>query len=217
MPLILKLNGKTSIPSQENALSTHTSFVDDAVVIGAAAVGYTLYYGSPRQDEDIMQLANVRKECEKYGLPLIVWAYPRGIAMDKKGGAKTSYALESAARMAVEMGATIVKSNIPSPMMEGDLENALIPQEFRDFERSLKGMSEREQKLIRCQRVVQACAGIPVLFSGGGKKSEQEVVENTKICNQAGALGLIYGRNMWKRPKGEALPLAKKLRSIIDA
>ena len=61
IPLILKVNGKTSIPSQENALSVHTSFVDDAEKLGASAVGYTLFYGSPRQDEDLPQLANVRR------------------------------------------------------------------------------------------------------------------------------------------------------------
>ena len=65
--------------------------------MGAVAVGYTMYYGSPRQTEDLPQLAAVRKECDKYGMPLIVWAYPRGAAMNEKGGAGTSYALESAA------------------------------------------------------------------------------------------------------------------------
>src|SRR3989338_10254648 len=42
VPLLLKLNGKTSIPSQANALSVPTSFVEDAVRMGAVAVGYTM-------------------------------------------------------------------------------------------------------------------------------------------------------------------------------
>ena len=76
IPLILKLNGKTSFPSQANALSVHTSWVEDAVKIGAAGVGYTMYYGSPAQNLDLPQLARVRSDCEEAGLPLIVWAYP---------------------------------------------------------------------------------------------------------------------------------------------
>lgn len=217
IPLILKVNGKTSIPSQDHPLSALTSFVDDAVEIGAIAVGYTLYYGSDRQDEDLPQLAMVRSECEQAGLPLIVWAYPRGAAMEAKGGTKTSYALESATRLAVEMGATIVKSNIPSPMDEKDLENELIPKEFRDLEKELMKLPEIEQKKIRTRRVVEAAAGVPVLFSGGGKKDKDEVVENTKIATEAGALGLIYGRNMWKREKDEAVELSKELREIIES
>jgi len=85
IPLILKISGKTSIPPANKPLSLHTSFVADAVDIGAAGVGYTMYYGSLRQDEDLPQLARIRRECEQAGLPLIVWAYPRGEAIDAKG------------------------------------------------------------------------------------------------------------------------------------
>lgn len=217
VPLVVKINGKTSIPSQDHALSTHTGFVEDAYKLGASGIGYTLYYGSDRQDEDLPQLAKVRQECEKFDLPLIVWAYPRGKAMEDKGGTKTSYALESAARLAVEMGATVVKSNIPSDPDEGFLENKKIPKEFRDFEKEMLSKTDHQRKLIRTRRVVQAAAGIPVLFSGGGKKTKEEVLENTKYAKEARAFGLIYGRNLWKRPKGEAMELAEKLRLILES
>jgi len=215
--LVVKINGKTSIPSQDHALSTLTSSVEDAYKLGASAIGYTLYYGSDRQDEDLPQLANVRSECEKYDLPLIIWAYPRGAAMNAKGGTKSSYALESAARLAVEMGATVVKSNIPSDVDTSFIDNKLIPKVFREFEKEMLTKSSHERKLIRTRRVVEAAAGIPVLFSGGGKKSRDEVVENTKYAKEAGAFGLIYGRNMWKRTKEDALALAKELRSILES
>lgn len=216
IPLVVKVNGKTSIPSQDHALSTLTGFVEDAFKLGASAIGYTLYYGSDRQDEDLPQLAKVRHECEKYDLPLIVWAYPRGEAMEAKGGNKSSYALESAARLAVEMGATVVKSNIPSSVGAEFINNTKIPKEFRDFEKKMLQLSDEEQKKIRVKRVVEAAAGIPVLFSGGGKKSKDQVIENTKYAKEAGAFGLIYGRNMWKRPMGEALMLAKELKAILE-
>ena len=214
IPLILKINGKTSIPSQDLPLSVFTSFVEDAARIGASAVGYTLYYGSDKQELDLPQLALVRRECEKYGLPLIIWAYPRGKAMDWKGGIKSSYALESAVRLAVEMGATIVKSNIPEPMPKEFFEGHDVPKEYIDFEKEMLMYGEGA-KLIRTKRVVEAGAGVPVLFSGGGKKDLDEVVENTKLANQAGAIGLIYGRNMWKRELSEAVALAKELRGIL--
>src|SRR5687767_1304009 len=53
VPLILKINGKTNVPSDDDAFSPLTASVEDAVSIGADAVGYTLYVGSPRQDVDI--------------------------------------------------------------------------------------------------------------------------------------------------------------------
>ncbi len=217
LPLILKVNGKTSIPSDDQALSVHTSFVEDAVDLGAAGVGYTMYYGSPRQDEDLPQLARVRKECERHGLPLVVWAYPRGSAIDAKGGKESSYALESAARLAMEMGASIVKSNLPKAGPEGYLKNEKIPNYYRDLEGDLSKLGALEQKRERARRVVEAAQGIPVLFSGGDGKGEAEVIENAKACAQAGCFGYIIGRNSWKRPKAEGVALAGKLRDVLDA
>lgn len=216
MPLILKVNGKTSIPSQASALSVHTSFVEDAAEMGAVGIGYTMYYGSPAQDIDLPQLARVRKECEKFGLPLIVWAYPRGEAIDKKGGASSNYSLESAARMAMEMGATIIKSNMPTALDPKDLDNEGIPAPFRSTEKDLLALPEYEQKLERTRRVVQATQGVPVLFSGGSEKHDDEVIENAEICVKAGCFGFIYGRNMWKREMDDAVQMSQKLHSILD-
>ena len=61
-----------------------------AVALGADAVGYTLYVGSPAQDRDFAQWAVVRRDAERnLGIPCktIIWAYPRGEAtVEKKGG-----------------------------------------------------------------------------------------------------------------------------------
>ena len=113
VPLILKVNGKTDIPSSAKAFSTCNASVEDAVRLGADAVGYTLYVGSPRQDEDLAQLRQVRQDCDRFGMPLVVWSYPRGEAVDAKGGANSFYAIDYAARMAMEMGADVVKLNMP--------------------------------------------------------------------------------------------------------
>ena len=53
VPLLLKVNGKTDLPPSDEALSTINASVEDAVRLGADAVGYTLYVGSPRQDQDL--------------------------------------------------------------------------------------------------------------------------------------------------------------------
>ena len=113
MPLILKVNGKTDVPPSDDALSTTNASVEDAVRLGADAVGYTMYLGSPRQDEDLLQLQKVRQDCDRFGMPLVIWAYPRGTAIDGKGGRDSFYAIDYAARMAMEMGADVVKLNMP--------------------------------------------------------------------------------------------------------
>ena len=86
VPLVLKINGKTEIPPDDEAFSPCNATVEDAVRLGADAVGYTSYIGSPRQDEDFIQFGKVRREAERAGMPVIMWAYPRGSAIDAKGG-----------------------------------------------------------------------------------------------------------------------------------
>lgn len=216
LPLILKINGKSSIPSQGDALSVHTSFVEDAVKMGAVGIGYTMYYGSPAQNLDLPQLAKVRQDCEEYGLPLIIWAYPRGSAIDKKGGASSNYALESAARMAMEMGATIIKSNMPTALAPEDMNNEGIPDYFRNEEKRMIELSLYDQKLERTRKIVEAAQGVPVLFSGGAERDDAEVIENAEICVKAGGFGFIYGRNMWKREMEDAIKMSKNLIEILD-
>ncbi len=217
VPLLLKINGKTSIPDQSLPLSVPTSFVEDAVRMGAVAIGYTMYYGTPRQDEDLPQLAAIREECDRYGLPLVIWAYPRGKAVDAKGGKECSYLIESATRMATEMGATVIKANLPQVATGDFINNESVPKYYREVEKELQAMSPKEQKWERAKRVVKAAQGVPVLFSGGSQIGDDDLIENAQACVDAGAFGFIFGRNMWKREKSAALEMTKKFQGMLDA
>lgn len=115
IPLVLKLNGKTDIPPDDEPLSPVHATVADAVRLGADAVGYTLYVGTPAQEADFAQYHRIRADATALGMPLIVWAYPRGAAIDAKGGRDSFYAVDYAARVASELGADVVKVNFPPP------------------------------------------------------------------------------------------------------
>jgi class I fructose-bisphosphate aldolase len=203
VPLILKINGKTNVPSDDDALSTLTATVEDAVRIGADAIGYTLFVGSPRQDEDFQQLTDVRQECERYGMPLIVWAYPRGSAINAKGGRDSFYAVDYAARLAMELGADIVKVNMPKFDANND-KNAPAP--YNSLQLSLEDAFTQ---------VVQSAGNAFILVSGGTKASDEDMLEKVRLSFKAGATGLIFGRNMWQRPMEQALAITEKVKAIM--
>ena len=69
VPLVLKLNGKTDIPPDDAALSPVHATVSDAVRLGADAVGYTLYVGTPAAEQDFAQYARSARTPAR--LPLI--------------------------------------------------------------------------------------------------------------------------------------------------
>ncbi|MGD8322331.1 MAG: fructose-bisphosphate aldolase [Gemmatimonadota bacterium] len=202
IPLVLKLNGKTSIPSDAEALSTLTGSVEDAVAMGADAVGYTLYVGSPRQDDDFLQLQSVREDCDRYGMPLVVWSYPRGSAIEGKGGRDSLYAVEYAARVALELGADVVKLNLPKHSdKDKDQPKKYQAIDFDDAEAA--------------RRVVQQAGRCLVLFSGGSKLGDEDVMHKAKVVMEAGAVGLIFGRNMWERPWKKATAMTQRIKDEV--
>jgi len=81
VPLIVKVNGKDNIAkaqAEEAPYSPLVCSVDYAVKLGADAVGYTLYVGSPLESEAMKDLRDVQEKARDYGLPVIGWMYPRG-------------------------------------------------------------------------------------------------------------------------------------------
>jgi len=203
VPLILKINGKTTIPPDDNTFSSLTSSVEDAVRLGADAVGYTLYVGSPAQDRDIAQANEVRQKCERYGMPLIVWSYPRGSAVKAKGGIDGLYAVDYAARVASEIGADIIKLNVP------EWSDEKSPQSPKPYD-TLK-LSE----LDGLKKVVKSAGRSLVLVSGGSKLSDDDTVHKAQIAMDAGCVGLIFGRNMWQRKWDDALAMTARMHDLL--
>jgi class I fructose-bisphosphate aldolase len=203
VPLILKVNGKTDVPPADDALSTCNASVEDAVRLGADAVGYTLYVGSPRQDDDLIQLRGVRQDCDRFGMPLVVWAYPRGAAIDRKGGAGSFYAIDYAARMAMEMGADIVKLNMPK----------LNPETDKDSPAPYNEMDVSQDEAIR--HVVASAGRCLVVLSGGSKVSDEQLLAQTRQVMEAGGSGVIYGRNVWQREWSAATEMIEQIKEIM--
>src|SRR5919198_1691338 len=203
VPLILKVNGKTDVPPSDDALSTTNASVEDAIRLGADAVGYTMYLGSPRQDADLHQLKGVREDCERYGMPLIVWSYPRGSAIDGKGGANSFYAIDYAARMAMEMGADVVKLNFPK----------FDPEKDKDQPAPYNEMDASAAEAVR--QIVESAGRSLVVLSGGSKTDDETVLSHTRTIMEAGGSGVIFGRNVWQREKSQALEIIGQIKETL--
>jgi class I fructose-bisphosphate aldolase len=201
VPLILKLNGRTEIPPAGAPRSPLNASVADAVRLGADAVGYTLYVGSEQQEADFEALARVRQDAHRSGLPLIVWSYPRGEAVDAKGGKDSFYEVDYAARTAAELGADIVKVNFPKG---GSVDG--VPKAY--------AQQVADQEAVN--KVVASAVRTPVLLSGGEKGGDEEVLDKARMAMEAGALGLIFGRNIWQREHDESLRFVARLRELLE-
>lgn len=199
VPLILKINGKTNIPPGDEALSPMTGSVEDAVRLGAVAVGYTLYVGSPMQTADFTQFRKVKADAERYGMPVIMWSYPRGKHIAGKGGQDSIYAVDYAARVADELGADVVKLN--------------APKVGKDNIKPYDTLNEDADAALG--RVIKSAGRTMVLFSGGSKISDEDLLKKAKISMEKGATGLIFGRNLWQRKWDDALAITEKIKAVM--
>ncbi len=200
VPLVLKLNGKTDIPSDAEALSPLNATVEEAVRLGADAVGYTLYVGTPAQERDFEQYRQVRAQAQRFGMPLIVWAYPRGSAIEAKGGKDSFYAVDYAARTASELGADVVKVNFPNPEKRADVQ--------RQYDAEFSAQQAIEAVVRSANRTL-------LLVSGGTRAGDEAMLEKARQSMEAGATGLIFGRNVWQREHDESLRFAARLKEIL--
>lgn len=105
VPLIIKLNGKTSLV-QGDPIAPQLCSVKEAIEIGASAVGYTIYVGSSHEAKMFKEFEKVQEEAHDKGLPVICWMYPRGAAIKNEFDRNT---LAYAARIGLELGADILK------------------------------------------------------------------------------------------------------------
>lgn len=105
VPLIMKLNGKTKLYNGE-PVSSQLASVNEAIKLGASAVGFTIYIGSRYESKMMEQFELIEKEAHSKGLPVILWVYPRGKDIkDDISRENIAYA----ARTGLELGADIVK------------------------------------------------------------------------------------------------------------
>lgn len=105
IPLILKLNGKTSLRKGE-PVSTQLCSVDEARKLKAAAVGYTIYIGSEHESEMLKEFEKIQINAHAHNLPVIAWIYPRGKGTEGKSEKEL---LAYSCRVGLEIGADIVK------------------------------------------------------------------------------------------------------------
>jgi class I fructose-bisphosphate aldolase len=207
IPLILKINNSDSlVGTKDNPISALTSGVDDALRLGCAAIGFTIYPGSTERKQMYEEIARITQEAKKAGLVVVIWSYPRGKDISKDG--ETAIDVVSyAAQIACQLGAHIVKVKPPTAFIE----QAEAKKVFEQHGIKVEDMTSR------ARHVVESCFNGRriVIFSGGPAKSTEEILEECRGLARGGGFGSIMGRNAFQRPKKEAISLIQKVQDIF--
>ncbi len=205
LPLILKVNSHDVLHDDSDPIPAITSSVADALELGCSGVGFTIYPGSEMREEMYEQLREVIEETHSVGLAAVVWSYPRGEDLQKDDETAVDIACY-AAQIAAQMGADIIKVKPPKKHVAQSA-NAKVIEETGA---SIETLADRVRLVIK-----SAFNGTRiVIFSGGAKGSDENVLDEIRGLAEGGAFGSIMGRNAFQRKHDDAVKLLHKVMDI---
>jgi len=203
IPTILKVNSSNSLATSKD--QAVTAGVKDALRLGCAAIGFTIYPGSEYAFDQMEELRELTLEAKDAGLAVVVWSYPRGPNLDR--AAETAVDICAyAAQMAALMGAHIIKVKPPTEVVSLDA----AKKSYAGFDGSTlaKRVAHVMQSSFAGKRVV--------VFSGGEAKDLEGVYEEVRGIRDGGGNGSIIGRNTFQRPKDDAMAMLNKIIEIYQ-
>lgn len=203
IPTILKLNSANS-HSVDKDQAIYGS-VEDALRLGCSAIGFTIYPGSEDQFEMMEEFHELAEEAKISGLAVVLWSYPRGGNLTKKGETAMDVCAY-AAHLAAQLGAHIIKVKPPTDFIEQDEARNVYESERIDISTLPNRIKHVMQSAFNGRRLV--------VFSGGSARSTIELLEEIRQIRDGGGSGSIIGRNSFQRPKEEAIKLLDTIINI---
>lgn len=205
IPLILKINNSDTLFNVGgDPISAITSSVDDALRLGCAGIGFTIYPGSSQRKEMYEEIQKASAEAKKAGLAVVIWSYARGKDLSKEGETAIDVIAYSA-HIAAELGAHIIKVKPPT----SHIEQPAALKVYKEMGIKVEKMSDRIRHVVESsfngRRIV--------IFSGGEPKSTESLLAEVKEIAVGGGFGSIMGRNCFQRPKKESIQL---LHDVMD-
>jgi class I fructose-bisphosphate aldolase len=204
IPLILKLNNHDLLNDERDPLPSVTGSVKDALRLGCAAVGFTIYPGSLKCEVMYEEFREIAAEAKANGLAVVVWSYPRGSGISKEGETALDI-VAYAGQIAAQLGAHIIKVKLPTAHIEQ-------PDARKVYEQQ---NIPRETLAERVRHVVQSCfdGRRIVIFSGGPRHTDEALYAEVTAIRDGGGFGSIIGRNSFQRPHDDAVAM---LGRIVD-
>ena len=208
IPLILKLNNHDVLHDEKDPLSSVTGSVHEALRLGCAAIGFTIYPGSSQAGRMYEQIRGLAEEAKKVGLAVVVWSYPRGSDISKEGETAIDV-VAYAAQIAAQLGAHIIKVKLPS----AHIEQTEAKKTYEKCAIPIDTLAERVRHVVQSsfdgRRIV--------IFSGGAKKeNDDELLQEARAIRDGGGFGGIIGRNSFQRKKSDAIQLLRRIMAIYS-
>jgi class I fructose-bisphosphate aldolase len=216
IPFIAKINHNELLTYPNEFDQIMFGSVEQAFDLGAAAVGATIYFGSPESHRQIIEVSEAFHRAHELGMFTVLWCYLRnnGFKVDGVDYHASADLTGQANHLGVTIEADIIKQKLPSnnggytalpgfgktsPLVYGDL------------------VTDNPIDLARWQVANCYMGRIGLINSGGeshGQSDLAEAVRTAVINKRAGGTGLISGRKAFQRPTSEGVELLNAIQDV---
>ena len=214
IPFILKINHNELLSLPPIHDQTLFASVEQAYDMGAAAVGATIYFGSPECRRQIQEISEAFARAHELGMACILWAYLRNPGFVKDGvDYHTAADLTGQANhLAATVGADIVKQKQPTN------NGGYTAIGFGKTDKRVYSELTTDHPIDLTRYQVANCfmGRIGLINSGGaaGAADFADAVTTAVVNKRAGGMGLISGRKAFQRPMNEGVKLLGAIQDV---
>ncbi len=215
IPFIVKINHNELMTYPNKYDQIMFGSVEEAWNLGAAAIGATVYFGSPESNRQITEVAEAFERAHELGMATILWCYTRNKAFKT---ADTDYHTAAdltgqANHLGVTIKADLIKQKLP------DTNRGFEALKFGKFHPKMYDQLSSGHPVDLCRYQVANCymGKIGLINSGGASSGESDFADaaRTAVINKrAGGSGLISGRKAFQRPMKEGVKLLNLIQDV---
>jgi len=215
IPFIVKINHNQLLTLPAIHDQVLYGSVKQAYNLGAAAVGATIYFGSPESTRQLQEVSAAFAEAHELGLATILWCYTRnpGFVQDGVDYHDSADLTGQANHLGVTIEADVIKQKLPTKnggytALKFGKTSPLVYDTLT---------SDHPIDLARWQLANCYMGRAPLINSGGESKGESDLAEavRTAVINKrAGGAGLISGRKAFQRPTNEGVELLQAIQDV---
>ncbi|HCD52119.1 MAG TPA: class I fructose-bisphosphate aldolase [Balneolaceae bacterium] len=219
IPFIVKINHNELLTYPNTFDQIMFGTIDQAYDMGAAAVGATIYFGSPESNRQIQEVAQAFAYAHELGMATILWCYTRNNAFKVDGVDYHSSAdlTGQANHIGTTIGADIIKQKQPTnnggykALNSGDSSYGKLDERIYT-----ELTTDHPIDLTRYQVLNDFNGRAGLINSGGASGSNDfaDAVKTAVINKRAGGMGLISGRKAFQRPMGEGVKLLNMIQDV---
>jgi class I fructose-bisphosphate aldolase len=222
IPFMVKINHNELLTYPNKFDQIMFGTIKQCADMGAAAVGATIYFGSPESGRQIVEVSQAFAMAHELGLATVLWCYLRNPDFKKDKDYHVSSDLTGQANhLGATIQADIIKQKLPENNggfkalnMGGSSYGKLDERMYTELN------SDHPIDLCRYQIANNYMGRIGLINSGGasGQNDLGEAAATAVINKRAGGMGLISGRKAFQKPMKDGVALLNTIQDVyLDA